>query len=349
MISNRSFIYLKNNSLKFFSSEQILQLKFPQGLLEIQEETGRDQLNQAVASFVSENQIQTQKVIFILAEELLYQKNLPLNDPGITDESYQIFIKRVSFEPNKISKLKVYQEDSLYLIATSKELYLSVKETLEKIGWVVENVLPVTVLGKEFTETGLTYEALEHLFKQIKFVNKYDFLKVDEEKAVKISRAIKPVVAKNRSGHKYLKYIFPIVTILFFSVIFFLLFLSSSKSNNGVKMQTVVDLPTLAPSPPPVSTLTPLSKEVIRIMILNGSGIGGQAGKLKSRLEGLGFRSIETGNIEKKTGTSVVYFGSNFQAEMAGEIKKELEKTLGKMVEETTKSAELDVLVITRR
>lgn len=65
----------------------------------------------------------------------------------------------------------------------------------------------------------------------------------------------------------------------------------------------------VAPTPSPVATtesvseVTPtatpsstVKREDLKVQILNGSGISGEAGKAKTLLEGLGYKNIDTGN-----------------------------------------------------
>jgi hypothetical protein len=54
--------------------------------------------------------------------------------------------------------------------------------------------------------------------------------------------------------------------------------------------------PTIAPTPTPILKINP---EDIRIKILNGSGMPGQAGKLAGNLKNIGFEVLETGNADR--------------------------------------------------
>jgi len=63
------------------------------------------------------------------------------------------------------------------------------------------------------------------------------------------------------------------------------------------------------PSPTPIATATPnteatpeptastsLKREDVKVQVLNGSGVSGAAGKVKTLLEGLGYKDVDTGN-----------------------------------------------------
>lgn len=53
--------------------------------------------------------------------------------------------------------------------------------------------------------------------------------------------------------------------------------------------------PTIQPTPT-ASPSSTLKKDVLKIQILNGSGVSGAASKAKTLLEGLGYKEIDTGN-----------------------------------------------------
>jgi hypothetical protein len=68
------------------------------------------------------------------------------------------------------------------------------------------------------------------------------------------------------------------------------------KSMPGSGPTTVSPTPTLSQEPTP--TLEPVSKDTLKIDLLNGGGVVGAGGKAKTYLESLGYKNIETGNAD---------------------------------------------------
>lgn len=99
---------------------------------------------------------------------------------------------------------------------------------------------------------------------------------------------------------------------------------------------------TFAPSPTPA-----VSREETKLEILNGTGIAGEAGFLKGKLEAAGFSDIEVGNAGTQDNTTTkVSFGSGVPASLRSEIKTLLEATY-ESVDETTGTSGMDIRVTT--
>lgn len=69
------------------------------------------------------------------------------------------------------------------------------------------------------------------------------------------------------------------------------------------RLQVADQTPSPVPSIEPVVTSTPVAspsstikREDLKVQVLNGSGISGEAGKAKTLLEGLGYKNVDTGN-----------------------------------------------------
>lgn len=85
--------------------------------------------------------------------------------------------------------------------------------------------------------------------------------------------------------------------------------------------------PTFAPDKIISPTGVPLSKEKIKIRILNGSETVGEAGEVKKLLEDDGYKTIETDNYDKTIDHTTINHTASVSSQMVVEIKKLLEKT----------------------
>lgn len=92
-----------------------------------------------------------------------------------------------------------------------------------------------------------------------------------------------------------------------------------------------------------------LLKKDMKVLVLNGSGIAGQAGKIKKELEDMGFTDIDTGNasesVEKK---SLIVFGLWVSDEIKKEVTDKLTLSLGDISREATQGGKIDILITTR-
>lgn len=92
--------------------------------------------------------------------------------------------------------------------------------------------------------------------------------------------------------------------------------------------------PTTEQTPSPAPSATSVPRDQVKILVLNGTGIKGQAGKVQTSLEGLGYKliDVETAEDEVET-TTIEYKPGAITAEDLAEIKTLLEKTYLKVIE----------------
>lgn len=104
--------------------------------------------------------------------------------------------------------------------------------------------------------------------------------------------------------------------------------------------------PTVEQTPPPTPSTAVVSKDKVKILILNGTGIKGQAGKVQVSLEGLGYKLIDV-EIAKEGGetTTIAYKSGVISVEGLEEVKILLEKTYLRV--ELKENTSLDRLEIT--
>lgn len=102
----------------------------------------------------------------------------------------------------------------------------------------------------------------------------------------------------------------------------------------------------------PSETEAPAPKEIdrasIKVEIQNGTGIPKEASFLQAKLEALGYEDIDTGNAGDQSATTTkVTFSADLQKEAVDEITKELKDIYEKVTSDTSKSQDVDVLIIT--
>lgn len=87
-------------------------------------------------------------------------------------------------------------------------------------------------------------------------------------------------------------------------------------------------LPSSTPIPSPTPTVTAVDKSSIAVQVLNGTGTAGQAGRVKTALEELGFTEVETGNAtDKENVTTIVQFAKNIDETTKDEVVAALKET----------------------
>ncbi|MBI5358248.1 LytR C-terminal domain-containing protein [Candidatus Amesbacteria bacterium] len=129
------------------------------------------------------------------------------------------------------------------------------------------------------------------------------------------------------------------ITVVYGGVLLYLIFKSD-------KPKEAKALPT--PSPVAIATPVPVFKrEDFKIQVLNGSGIGGLAGKAKTKLEALGYPEVAVGNADSKDYISTKLSIKKSKANFLADIKKDLSGyTLAQDTGTVTGDSEFDVEII---
>ncbi len=90
-----------------------------------------------------------------------------------------------------------------------------------------------------------------------------------------------------------------------------------------------------------------VDKSSVTIEILNGTGISGEAGILRSKLEALGYKKISAGNAASSDNeTTTVTFSSSLASSVVDEITQLLKKTYNDVTTKTAGSGK-DVSIVT--
>src|SRR5260221_53902 len=130
------------------------------------------------------------------------------------------------------------------------------------------------------------------------------------------------------SGKKSNKLIFIIIIIflLFIGGITFLVFKSSrTTGEEPVPTESGLPEPTSSPASSPTPTPVAINKSDVKIQVLNGTGVAGEAGVLQSALTALGYKKIDVGNASDTSATNTsVIFSSTLPSDIVSEITTKL-------------------------
>lgn len=106
--------------------------------------------------------------------------------------------------------------------------------------------------------------------------------------------------------------------------------------------------PTFIPDKIISPTVISLSKEKIKVRVLNGSGTVGEAGEVKTILENDGYKNIETDNSDKTIEDTMISHTASVSSQMVVEIKKLLEKTFSPVkISTDSQPTSVDLEIIT--
>lgn len=108
-------------------------------------------------------------------------------------------------------------------------------------------------------------------------------------------------------------------------------------------------VPTEMPTSSPTVAPEPVEKSEIKVEVLNGTGVPGEAGFLQGELEDLGFEDITASNADSQDATeTVATYSRDLSSEVVDEITAMLEKVYKTVrTRKATVSGDYDVSIVT--
>ena len=164
--------------------------------------------------------------------------------------------------------------------------------------------------------------------------------------------ANRPVATQPKKSWKWL-----IILVLFLVVIggvtFFVFKSSKSGSTLGENTDETLGITDSLISETPLESPTPtpeaVDKAEVRVQVLNGTGIAGEAGVLSDQLKNLGYTEVKTGNASSQSETdTTVTFSTTLSQDVVTEITEKLNGLYTSVKTNTgSTSSDFDIEIIT--
>lgn len=157
-----------------------------------------------------------------------------------------------------------------------------------------------------------------------------------------------PEISMHRNGSKKPIMVWAIVTIVVAILTGSILFAVTRKGSMPSILARPTPTPTLAPTATPTPTPATVDKSSFEIQVLNGGGTPGAASKMKTFLEGKGYKVASTGNTPDYTFDTTEIHGKSNMTDAVANLKADLKDsyTLGTVDTDLDASASADVQVI---
>jgi hypothetical protein len=157
-----------------------------------------------------------------------------------------------------------------------------------------------------------------------------------------------PEISMHRQSSKKPIMVWAIVTIIVAVLVGGILYTASKKSSLPSFFARPTPTPTTAPTSTPTPTPAAIDKTSFDIQVLNGGGAPGAAGKMKSFLEGKGYKVSATGNTSDYTYDTTEIHGKPTMTDEVAHLKTDLKDSysIGTVATDLDASASADVQVI---
>jgi len=341
-------IVLRAKSMEFYNGhdEEKEILDFPPKVLKKDDIVDWEKFELLIEEFIARNSLRKQRAIMVLAKDILFEKTIPNGDSAIEQAETEKYLGKIPYEEKDIITKRLKDEENVYLVSAYKDFYGSIKYILEKYGWTIEQVVPITMF--EDFDSDKTFD-----FAEVNLIlSNKDMLQIGDmsSDADTISPTRSRQIPKREDGvftvHNLLLLlgIAAVCACIFFAILYFKI-ITLPTSLPGMPPTPT---PTLLPTSTPTPEVSVFEKTSASVSVLNGTGTPGQAGDVKATIEGLGFSDIETGNgkTNENTTTSVI-FSKDVPQSIRVEIITALEKTFSKVISSEEEGASVDIEITT--
>lgn len=359
-------LYLKRTGFDFYAPNlpASLALEFPPTVLLDLEILNVEEFYTQINTFVETNKIPpSPQGVIVLNAEVYFEKEIPADTPKDKEpELIDSFLSNVPFNTPNSKQFAV--DKTQKLVATNGDLLDTLRIAFAKHNIMFSIAVPTFATGLDLeTMGGLTADTAKAIAKRFESF---------KEKALIIVQDV-PVTYSSSSDGKNKKpsktnriFILVGVFVMLLGVLV-AVFLWTQQQNQippPDPQTTVTDIPTTIPvSAPPVastsatpvatssSTINSDDVENLRVQILNGSGVVGQADIIRRRLVQTGFSRIETGNAAGvNLPKTLIVFSKQVPANVRSKVVADVEELSRTQVatQETTQTT-FDIIITTAR
>ncbi len=349
-------VFVELTKLTIYSAlaPEPLVLDFPESSVEDMEFTDTRFIDSQLNLWISEEKIKKTNTYIVLSEKTYFQQEfsaLPVaDDPKVAE-----FISMIPFEQ---IMHKVFQiEQVVRVVALSKNLYRPLLQVFEKQELPVTLVIPQFALNPELLQQAQPVELAAQLQSQFDHLKLLSFVS-EEERRAKLERK-KAITTGLPQDKKQLIILSAVFSVLLIALVFVYRWSQTSDLPPTIPVASPAALPSpvvvaspevVASSSAEPAALSPESLADISIQVLNGSGVPGQADRVRRALEEQGFTSITTGNSE---GGTVSRASIIFTPSVSQQVRQQVRDAVGSVistepiVQDDPELASFDVRIIT--
>ena len=347
---NKNFVlFLKRDSLELYlanSDGPKNKLSFPPEIIKYEEIIDEAKFENLISSFLQKELVSNQKVIILLSQDILFQKTISAKDKNLEEAEIKKFTDEIPFDVSKTATVKVPTTAGLNIIATNKKLYLPIATACEKLNSQVEAVIPSTIFGIS-KDLPLTKNDIAQIIKNPKLVNASNFLLVQADTDSQIDQERSKSFAKNNKN-----ILFILLFVLIIIAVISFIFIKQKKQAVSPKKELEITQGSPMPTPSEESTagaeIEEISKEDLKIQILNGTGVAGQAQDLADLLKSDGFGDVTLSNSPTTDNTQAkVSFKDRVPQIVKDNLTQKLEEIFETVQVETLVESDFDIAITT--
>lgn len=176
-MTEQQLLYIEKTKATWYSAGagEPKELSFPQDTLNNMEIIDREKFQSQVTAFLQENKIKPTPIMIILAPDTTFEKNLDSVASSLQSNEVEKFLEIIPFNTilSKVYKVK----NHVIAIATNKEIYEVIAETLENASFEVLGIVPLVII-QEILPMPKESIDIPMIMKKIDILRQYNLLDV---------------------------------------------------------------------------------------------------------------------------------------------------------------------------
>lgn len=355
----KAVLYITDQAVAVQSDKGVLKtIVFPEGLSVEKKLRDREALEQLLRDELAPLSKKVPTVVIVLGPSVLFQTSVSKKDE--IEAAREVLLGSLPFSKDVASEKTIATPRKTYLLATNRDYYATLQAAAEKVGINVQAVLPLSLFSDVPDGEKLSKPDIKTILQKQSLYPAGDFLtefvrenkEISQEEPQEVPDADfspkEPILYEktltwNTSRLLLILGFLIILTILMGGLIYTQQM--HQRRVSGEKVVTREREVTLTPTPTPV---TEVAKSDLKVMVENGTGTPGQAGKVKDLLTESGYTSVETGNADTSDHTQTeVTFSLKVSSKQQQEIKDVLLKRFSAVTTRIDSEATNDIVVTT--
>lgn len=358
MFNSKCIFFITKSSITMLSKKTSAQkIDIANTFVKNQEVIDPQNYQKYLVQFLTKTQINNFNAIIFISDELLYEKKLePAANPSLELIKYK---DELPFNTQNIDVLFVESKTGNLLLAVNNALYLPLVKSAEEVQGKITAVLPAKYF--QLAESSLAAQSADKIYHEVESSPNSKKLNFILSKSLTVPSI--PADAKNQPSPQVLKddeqnntFRYMIFTTFAILLVGAVVLLVSKKDILLQKVRKPTQEQITAQNNPQPTTVTTqskdnditLQKEDITITVENGTGVEGQAAKVKSTLENLGYTNVETANTKvTNANVTTVIFAQNVSIDLKAEIEVELTKLFEEVNSEVSQESDSSIHITT--
>lgn len=298
--------------------------------------------------------LKPQEALLLLSDEVTFQDSIPISEDY--KQKKEEFFEKIPFPKKNVARKELKTDKEIYFFSANQEAYKTIVEVCTNKGWTIDHVVPLAIFPSLLQKNTLTIEEVEEVLQSQEVLEKTNLIDGEEYVVEEVDQDDEISGKLSEESEKpephLVRILFGLVAVLLLGSLAFgaYQFRQGFKQQNKTDAQKIIETAVQSPSPESSAVaLVSVKKEDLKIQVLNGSGVAGQAGSIKERLESLSFGNISTGNspFDNKSET-VASYSARVSEKDKDEIKGVLELNFGKILSGNENSGtQYDITIIT--